>query len=126
MCFLYELHEYIELLKEKYNLDEKVADDIDNIENNIVDIYYNNKIYNINEQINTILSQLTIEAGETNEADETNEAGETNETGKASGTSSNKIFKEMKENIIDIYGINKKKRKEYYSYICDIKNITIE
>ena len=117
MCFLYELHEYIELLKEKYNLDEKVADDIDNIENNIVDIYYNNKIYNINEQINTILSQLTIEAGETNE------------TGKASGTSgtsSNKIFKEMKENIIDIYGINKKKRKEYYSYICDIKNITIE
>jgi hypothetical protein len=123
MCFLYELHEYIELLKEKYNLDEKVADDIDNIENNIVDIYYNNKIYNINEQINTILSQLTIEAGETNEADETNEAGKASGM---SGTSSNKIFKEMKENIIDIYGINKKKRKEYYSYICDIKNITIE
>jgi len=117
MCFLYELHEYIEILKEKYNLDEKVADDIDNIENNIVDIYYNNKIYNINEQINTILSKLTIEADETNY---------TNEAGKASGTSSNKIFKEMKENIIDIYGINKKKRKEYYSYICDIKNITIE
>jgi len=123
MCFLYELHEYIEILKEKYNLDEKVADDIDNIENNIVDIYYNNKIYNINEQINTILSKLTIEADETNKADETNY---TNEAGKASGTSSNKIFKEMKENIIDIYGINKKKRKEYYSYICDIKNITIE
>jgi hypothetical protein len=39
---------------------------------------------------------------------------------------SNKIFKEMKENIIDIYGINKKKKKEYYSYICDIKNIIIE
>jgi hypothetical protein len=32
----------------------------------------------------------------------------------------------MKENIIDIYGINKKKKKEYYSYICDIKNIIIE
>lgn len=120
MCFLYELHEYIEILKEKYNLDEKVADDIDNIENNIVDIYYNNKIYNINEQINTILSKLTIEADETNY---TNEAGKASGT---SGTSSNKIFKEMKENIIDIYGINKKKRKEYYSYICDIKNITIE
>jgi hypothetical protein len=111
MCFLYELHEYIEILKKKYNFDEKIADIIDNIENNIVDIYYNNKIYNINEQINTILSQLTIEA---------------NETSGMSGTSSNKIFKEMKENIIDIYGINKKKKKEYYSYICDIKNITIE
>jgi hypothetical protein len=114
MCFLYELHEYIEILKKKYNFDEKIADIIDNIENNIVDIYYNNKIYNINEQINTILSQLTIENSEANEASG------------MSGTSINKIFKEMKENIIDIYGINKKKKKEYYSYICDIKNITIE
>jgi hypothetical protein len=114
MCFLYELHEYIEILKKKYNFDEKIGDVIDNIENNIVDIYYNNKIYNINEQINTILSQLTIENSEASEASGT------------SGTSSNKIFKEMKENIIDIYGINKKKKKEYYSYICDIKNITIE
>jgi hypothetical protein len=101
-------------------LKEQRAKKIDNIENNIVDIYYNNKIYNINEQINTILSQLTIEAGETNEA------GKASGTSGTSGTSSNKIFKEMKENIIDIYGINKKKRKEYYSYICDIKNITIE
>jgi hypothetical protein len=111
MCFLYELHEYIEILKKKYDFDEKISDVIDNIENDLVDIYYNNKIYNINEQINTILSQLTIENSEAN---------------KASGMSSNKIYKEMKENIIDIYGINKKKKKEYYSYICDIKNIIIE
>lgn len=105
MCFLYELHEYIEILKKKYDFDEKISDVIDNIENNLVDIYYNYKIYNFKEQLNTILSQLPSDA---------------------SGTSSNKIFNEMKENIIDIYGINKKKKKEYYSYICDIKNITIE
>jgi hypothetical protein len=114
MCFLYELHEYIEILKKKYDFDEKISDVIDNIENDLVDIYYNNKIYNINEQINTILSQLTIENSEANKASG------------MSGTSSNKIYKEMKENIIDIYGINKKKKKEYYSYICDIKNIIIE
>jgi len=104
MCFLYELHEYIELLKKQYNFNEKIADDIDDIESNIIDIYYNNKIYNLNEQINSILSQLIIE-----ESDKRH-----------------KIIKEMKENIIDIYGINKMKKKEYYSYICDIKNIIIE
>jgi hypothetical protein len=107
MCFLYELHEYIELLKAQYNFDETISDDIDNVENNIIDIYYNNKIFNLNEQINTILSQLIIEDSKVSNM-------------------SNKIFKEMKENIIDIYGINKKKKKEYYSYICDIKNIIIE
>ena len=113
MCFLYEIHEYIELLNEKYNFNEKISDDIEDIESNIIDIYYNNNIYNLNEQINTILSQLTIEesyAGDANEA----------------GDERHKIIKEMKENIIDIYGINKKKKKEYYSYICDIKNIIIE
>jgi hypothetical protein len=104
MCFLYELHEYIELVKEQYNFNEKISDDIDDIESNIIDIYYNNKIYNLNEQINSILSQLIIE-----ESDKRH-----------------KIIKEMKENIIDIYGINKMKKKEYYSYICDIKNIIIE
>jgi len=104
MCFLYELHEYIELLKEQYNFNEKIADVIDDVENNIIDIYYNNKIYNLNEQINSILSQLTIEDSNT----------------------ILKIIKEMKTYIIDIYGINKKKKKEYYSYICDIKNIIIE
>jgi hypothetical protein len=104
MCFLYELHEYIELLKKQYNFNEKIADDIDDIESNIIDIYYNNKIYNLNEQINSILSQLIIE-----ESDKRH-----------------KIIKEMKKNIIDIYGINKMKKKEYYSYICDIKNIIIE
>ena len=104
MCFLYELHEYIELLKKQYNFNEKIADDIDDIESNIIDIYYNNKIYNLKEQINSILSQLIIE-----ESDKRH-----------------KIIKEMKENIIDIYGINKMKKKEYYSYICDIKNIIIE
>ena len=107
MCFLYELHEYIELLKEQYNFDEKISDDIDNVENNIIDIYYNNKIFNLNEQINIILLQLIIEDNKVS-------------------NKSHKIFKEMKENIIDIYGINKKKKKEYYSYICDIKNIIIE
>ena len=107
MCFLYELHEYIELLKEKYNFDEKISNDIEDVESNIIDIYYNNNIYNLKEQINTILSQLIIEESETGEL-------------------RRKIFKEMKENIIDIYGINKKKKKEYYSYICDIKNIIIE
>ena len=107
MCFLYELHEYIELLKEQYNFNEKISNDIDDVENNIIDIYYNNNIYNLKEQINTILSQLIIEESETGELRQ-------------------KIFKEMKENIIDIYGINKKKKKEYYSYICDIKNIIIE
>ena len=110
MCFLYELHEYIELLKEQYNFNEKISNDIDDVENNIIDIYYNNNIYNLKEQINTILSQLIIEESETGEESEL----------------SQKIFKEMKENIIDIYGINKKKKKEYYSYICDIKNIIIE
>jgi hypothetical protein len=110
MCFLYELHEYIELLKEQYNFNEKISNDIDDVENNIIDIYYNNNIYNLKEQINTILSQLIIEESEESEASEL----------------SQKIFKEMKENIIDIYGINKKKKKEYYSYICDIKNIIIE
>lgn len=104
MCFLYELHEYIELLKEQYNFNEKIADVIDDVENNIIDIYYNNKIYNLNEQINSILSQLNIEDSNT----------------------IIKIIKEMKTYIIDIYGINKKKKKEYYSYICDIKNIIIE
>ena len=107
MCFLYELHEYIELLKEKYNFDEKISNDIEDVESNIIDIYYNNNIYNLKEQINTIFSQLTIEASE-------------------AGDKRHKIIKEMKENIIDIYGINKKKKKEYYSYICDIKNIIIE
>ena len=110
MCFLYELHEYIELLKEQYNFNEKISNDIDDVENNIIDIYYNNNIYNLKEQINTILSQLIIEESEESEASEL----------------SQKIFKEMKENIIDIYGINKKKKREYYSYICDIKNIIIE
>jgi len=113
MCFLYELHEYIELLKEQYNFNEKISNDIDDVENNIIDIYYNNNIYNLKEQINTIFSQLIIEESETGEASEASEL-------------SHKIFKEMKENIIDIYGINKKKKKEYYSYICDIKNIIIE
>ena len=110
MCFLYELHEYIELLKEKYNFEGKISDDIEDIESNIIDIYYNNNIYNLNEQINTILSQLTIEESEASDT----------------GDKRHKIIKEMKENIIDIYGINKKKKKEYYSYICDIKNIIIE
>ena len=64
MCFLYELHEYIELLKEQYNFDEKIIDDIDDIENNIVDIYYNNKIYDIYAQIDNILSHLNIETNE--------------------------------------------------------------
>ena len=113
MCFLYELHEYIELLKEQYNFNEKISNDIDDVENNIIDIYYNNNIYNLKEQINTILSQLIIEESKTGETGEASEL-------------SKKIFKEMKENIIDIYGINKKKKKEYYSYICDIKNIIIE
>lgn len=110
MCFLYELHEYIELLKEKYNFEGKSSDNIEDIESNIIDIYYNNNIYNLKEQINTILSQLIIEESDAGEAGEKRE----------------KIIKEMEENIIDIYGINKKKKKEYYSYICDIKNIIIE
>jgi len=110
MCFLYELHEYIELLKEKYNFEGKSSDNIEDIESNIIDIYYNNNIYNLKEQINTILSQLIIEESEASETGEKRE----------------KIIKEMEENIIDIYGINKKRKKEYYSYICDIKNIIIE
>ena len=116
MCFLYELHEYIELLKEQYNFNEKISNDIDDVENNIIDIYYNNKIYNLNEQINSILSQLTIEDSYASDA---------SDAGEASNTIL-KIIKEMKTYIIDIYGINKKKKKEYYSYICDIKNIIIE
>jgi len=107
MCFLYELHEYIELLKEKYNLDENIKNDIEDIENNLVDIYYNNNIYNLKEQIITLFSKLTIQVCEEN-------------------NNIHNIIEEMKENIIDIYGINKKKKKEYYSYICNIKNITIE
>ena len=82
-------------LKEKYNFEGKSSDNIEDIESNIIDIYYNNNIYNLKEQINTILSQLIIEDSKVSNM-------------------SNKIFKEMKENIIDIYGINKKKKKEYY------------
>ena len=119
MCFLYELHEYIELLKEKYNFEGKSSDNIEDIESNIIDIYYNNNIYNLKEQINTILSQLIIEESDAGDA------GDASEAGKA-GEKREKIIKEMEENIIDIYGINKKKKKEYYSYICDIKNIIIE
>ena len=93
MCFLYELHEYIELLKEQYNFDEKISDDIDNVENNIIDIYYNNKIFNLNEQINTILSQLIIEDSKVSNM-------------------SNKIFnmvliKRKRRNIIHIFAILK-------------------
>jgi hypothetical protein len=123
MCFLYELHEYIELLKEQYNFDEKIIDDIDDIENNIVDIYYNNKIYDIYAQIDNILSHLNIE---TNENINTYDNKESSNSSKNGNSKSIKIINEIKENIIDIYGINKKKKKEYYSYICDIKNITIE
>ena len=123
MCFLYELHEYIELLKEQYNFDEKIIDDIDDIENNIVDIYYNNKIYDINEQIDNLLSHLIIDA---NEKINTYDNKESSNSSKNGNSKSIKIINEIKENIIDIYGINKKKKKEYYSYICDIKNITIE
>ncbi len=118
MCFLYELHEYIELLKEQYDFDEKIIDNIDEVENNIVDIYYNNKIYDINEQIDNLLSHLIIDANEKINTYDNKEIGKSGKSGK--------IINEMKENIIDIYGINKKKKKEYYSYICDIKNITIE
>ena len=121
MCFLYELHEYIELLKEQYDFDEKIIDNIDEVENNIVDIYYNNKIYDINEQIDNLLSHLIIDANEKINTYDNKEIGKSGKSGK-----SGKIINEMKENIIDIYGINKKKKKEYYSYICDIKNITIE
>lgn len=113
MCFLYELHEYIELLKSQYNFDDNVTDCIDDVENNIIDIYYNNKIFNLKEQINTILYDLIIEYKKTSNFN-------------ISDDKSEKIINEMKENIIDIYGINKKKKKEYYSYICDIKNIIIE
>ena len=123
MCFLYELHEYIELLKEQYNFDEKIIDDIDDIENNIVDIYYNNKIYDIYAQIDNILSHLNIE---TNENINTYDNKESSNSSKNGNSKSIKIINEIKENIIDIYGINKKKKKEYYSYICDIKNIIIE
>lgn len=101
MCFLYDLHEYIDLFKKNNNIKNDISNDIDYIEDNIIELYYKNKLYDINEQVNTILSPLIIE---------------------------NKYnrLEELLDNIINIYHTNKDKKKEYYSYILHIKNITIE
>ena len=78
-----------------------ISNDIDYVEDNIIELYYKNKLYDINEQVNTILTPLIIE---------------------------NKYnrLEELLNNIINIYHTNKDKKKEYYSYILHIKNITIE
>jgi hypothetical protein len=101
MCFLYDLHEYIETFKKNNNIKNDISNDIDYVEDNIIELYYKNKLYDINEQVNTILTPLIIE---------------------------NKYnrLEELLDNIITIYHTNKDKKKEYYSYILHIKNITIE
>lgn len=101
MCFLYDLHEYIDIFKKNNNIKNDISSDIDYIEDNIIELYYKNKFYNIKEQVNTILTPLIIE---------------------------NKYnqLEELLNNIILIYHTNKDKKKEYYSYILHIKNITIE
>ena len=101
MCFLYDLHEYIDIFKKNNNIKNDISNDIDYVEDNIIELYYKNKLYDINEQVNTILSPLIIE---------------------------NKYnrLEELLNNIIAIYHTNKDKKKEYYSYILHIKNITIE
>ena len=101
MCFLYDLHEYIDIFKKNNNIKNDISNDIDYIEDNIIELYYKNKFYNINEQVKTILTPLILE---------------------------NKYnqLEELLNNIILIYHTNKDKKKEYYSYILHIKNITIE
>ena len=101
MCFLYDLHEYIDIFKKNNNIKNDISNDIDYVEDNIIELYYKNKLYDINEQVNTILTPLIIE---------------------------NKYnrLEELLNNIINIYHTNKDKKKEYYSYILHIKNITIE
>jgi hypothetical protein len=95
------LHEYIDIFKKNNNIKNDISSDIDYIEDNIIELYYKNKFYNIKEQVNTILTPLIIE---------------------------NKYnqLEELLNNIILIYHTNKDKEKEYYSYILHIKNITIE
>lgn len=101
MCFLYDLHEYIELFKKNNDIKNDINNDFDYIEDNIIELYYKNKLYDINEQVNTILNPLIIEK------------------------KYNRL-EELLNNIILIYHTNKDKKKEYYSYILHIKNITIE
>lgn len=101
MCFLYDLHEYMEVFKENNKIKNDISKDIDYIEDKIIELYYKNNLYDINEQINTILTPLVIEK-------------------------KNNQLEELLNNIINIYHTNKDKKKRYYSYILHIKNITIE
>jgi NAD(P)H-nitrite reductase large subunit len=61
MCFLYDLHEYIDIFKKNNNIKNDISNDIDYIEDNIIELYYKNKFYNINEQVKTILTPLILE-----------------------------------------------------------------
>lgn len=107
MCFLYELHEYIELFKTKNydNFNNHILNNIDNIEDNIIELYYkNNNKNDINEKINSIIMS------------------------NISNIDKNKytFFEELLYNILNIYNININKKRDYYTYIYNIKNIIIE
>jgi hypothetical protein len=46
MCFLYDLHEYIETFKKNNNIKNDISNDIDYVEDNIIELYYKNKLQN--------------------------------------------------------------------------------
>jgi hypothetical protein len=99
--FLYGLHEYVEDLKEKHKFDEKTADVIEAIEDELVGLYYNNNIFNFKEQLNTLLAKLH-------------------------SNTSPKVIKSMERNILNLYKIVRMKKKEYYSYLTEIKKVSIK
>ena len=106
MCFLYELHEYIELFKTKNydNFNNHILNNIDNIEDNIIELYYkNNNKNDINEKINSIIMS------------------------NISNIDKNKytFFEELLYNILNIFNININKKRDYYTYIYNIKNVEL-
>ena len=103
MCFLYELHEYIENFKDKNNdnINDDIVNNINIIEDNIIELYYNKNKNNVDEKISNILNSYIIQ-------------------------NKYKFFEELLYNIVKIYHINIDKKKEYYTYLYYIKYINIE
>jgi len=103
MCFLYELHEYIENFKDKNNdnINDDIVNNINIIEDNIIELYYSKNKNGVGEKISNILNPYIIQ-------------------------NKYKFFEELLYNIVKIYHINIDKKKEYYTYLYYIKNINIE
>lgn len=103
MCFLYELHEYVEIFKDKNNknINDDIMNNIDAIEDNIIELYYSKNKNDIDEKIGNMLNPYIIQ-------------------------NKYKFFEELLYNIVKIYHINIDKKKEYYTYLYYIKNIIIE